>query len=199
VIATNADRGPLAKVNSAVIPVATFVAAASSTRLSDAIRFGGCISDTRISNDYYRVVKSEGEPILIWGGGMSALNRHPGKLRETMRRSILSAFPQLEDLAIKSAWPGIMGYSVHKMPLITRMEDGLYVATAFGGRGLNTTAMAAQLVCEAICDGSERYKAFLPFEMRSSGGYAGRLAAQLEYWRLGLGERFAEARVTTGR
>jgi gamma-glutamylputrescine oxidase len=199
VIATNANRGPVPKVNAAVIPVATFVAAATSARLSDAIRFAGCISDTRIANDYYRIVRAEGRPVLIWGGGMSALNPDPGNLRERMRRSILSVFPQLHDLTITRAWPGIMGYSVHKMPLIGRIEEGLYVATAFGGHGLNTTAMAAQLVCEAICDGSERYRAFSPFEMRNSGGYAGRLAAQLEYWRLGLSERIAEARVTTGR
>jgi glycine/D-amino acid oxidase-like deaminating enzyme len=196
VVATNAHHGPVPKVNAAVIPVATFVAAASSTGLSEAIRFAGCISDTRTSNDYYRIVRKDGQPMLLWGGGMSALNPYPRNLRETMRRSILSVFPQLHDLTIESAWPGVMGYSVHKMPLIGRIEEGLYVATAFGGRGLNTTAMAAQLLCEAICDGSERHRAFLPFEMRNSDGLAGRLAAQMEYWRLGLGERFAEARAS---
>jgi glycine/D-amino acid oxidase-like deaminating enzyme len=89
-----------------------------------------------------------------------------------------------------------MGYSRHKMPFIGRIGENLHVATAFGGRGLNTTAMAAQLLCEAICDGSDRYKAFLPFGLRNSGAVAGRLAAQIEYWRLGLGERMAEARLT---
>jgi gamma-glutamylputrescine oxidase len=196
VLATNAHRGPVPRVNAAIIPVATFVVSASSARLAEVIRFRGCISDTRTSNDYFRIVRSAGEPVLIWGGGMSALNPDPKNLRETMRRAILSVFPQLEDLAILQAWPGIMGYSLHKMPFVGRVEENLFVATAFGGRGLNTTAMAAQLLCEAICDGSDRYKAFLPFGLQNSGGIAGRLAAQLEYWRLGLGDRMAEARMT---
>lgn len=196
VIATNAHRGPVPRVNAAIIPVATFVVSASSTRLAEVIRFRGCISDTRTSNDYYRIVRSAGEPVLIWGGGMSALNPDPKNLRETMYRAIVSVFPQLEDLAIMQAWPGTMGYSLHKMPIVGRVEENLFVATAFGGRGLNTTAMAAQLLCEAICDGSDRYKAFLPFSLQSSGGLAGRVAAQIEYWRLGLGERISEARLT---
>jgi gamma-glutamylputrescine oxidase len=196
VITTSAHRGPVPKVNAAIIPVGTFVVSATSTRLAEAIRFRGCISDTRTSNDYYRIIRSAGEPVLIWGGGMSTLNPDPKNLRDTMRRAILSVFPQLDDLAIVHAWPGIMGYSRHKMPFIGPIGENLHVATAFGGRGLNTTAMAAQLLCEAICDGSDRYKAFLPFDLRNSGGVAGRLAAQIEYWRLSLGDRIAEARLT---
>jgi gamma-glutamylputrescine oxidase len=181
-------------VNSAIIPVATYVATAQSDKLSQAIRFGGCISDTRVANDYYRIVTSPSGPLLLWGGGMSTQASVPAGLAETMQRAILSVYPQLDDIRISNAWAGIMGYAVHKMPIICKADEGIYIATAFGGRGLNTTAMAAQLVCEAICDGSNRYRAFAPFGMRNAHGVAGRVAAQIEYWRSSIADRVAEAR-----
>ena len=41
-----------------------------------------------------------------------------------------------------------MAYARHLMPQIGRLEEGLWYATAFGGHGLNTTAIGGQLVAE---------------------------------------------------
>jgi len=77
-----------------------------------------------------------------------------------------------------------MGYCRHKMPIIAKLDEGLWAATAFGGHGLNTCAMAGQLISAAIAEGDERYRLFDKFGPRWSGGILGQVATQVEYWRL---------------
>ena len=197
VVATNAHDGPSRKVNSAVLPVSTYVVAASSQKLSSAIRFSGCIGDTRRSSDYYRIIGPQTAPMLLWGGRITTRLSQPARLADTMKRDILSVYPQLDDMEIHNAWSGTMGYAVHKMPLIAKLDHGLWVATAFGGHGLNTTAMAGQVISAAICNGDDRYRLFEPFGPRYAGGFAGRIVAQFEYWRLRIVDRIEEARAVS--
>jgi gamma-glutamylputrescine oxidase len=44
--------------------------------------------------------------------------------------------------------------------------------------------MAGLLVSAAILDGDDQYRLFAPFGPRWAGGIWGRMATQLEYWRL---------------
>ena len=67
-----------------------------------------------------------------------------------MRRDILTVYPQLEDVEIEYAWAGTMAYAVHKMPQIGELAPGYWLAGAFGGHGLNTTAMAGEMIARAI-------------------------------------------------
>ena len=39
-----------------------------------------------------------------------------------------------------------MAYAVHKMPQIGELAPGYWLASAFGGHGLNTTAMAGEMI-----------------------------------------------------
>jgi gamma-glutamylputrescine oxidase len=87
-----------------------------------------------------------------------------------------------------------MGYAVHKMPILGELETGLWAATAFGGHGLNTSTMAGQLVAQAIAEGDDAWHLFRPFRPRWAGGPLGRLATQLEYWRLRALDRWDEHR-----
>jgi gamma-glutamylputrescine oxidase len=86
-----------------------------------------------------------------------------------------------------------MGYATHKMPLIGHLGQGLWVATAFGGHGINTTAMGGRLIAEAIVHNDDRWRLFEPFSVKWGGGIIGRLATQIEYWRLQFLDRFEEA------
>ena len=45
--------------------------------------------------------------------------------------------------------------SVHRMPQIGEVSPGLWLASAFGGHGLNTTAMAGNLIARAIVEGDD--------------------------------------------
>jgi glycine/D-amino acid oxidase-like deaminating enzyme len=194
VIATNVDGGPSKRVNGALVPVATYVMAAKSRSggLARAIRFSGCLSDQRRANEYYRVVGPADGATLIWGGRMTTRRSQPRKLAEQLVHDIQSVFPQLDDLVITHAWTGLMGYTIHKMPIIQRLDKGLWIVTGFGGHGLNTTAMAGNLVASAISADDDRYKIFSRFGLHWAGGFGGRIAAQAEYWRLRWLDRLAE-------
>lgn len=194
VLATSAYGGPLRRLDAAVLPVSTYVVTAKSRKLDQAIHFGGCLGDTRRAGDYYRIV-GEGEGRrLLWGGRITTRRSVPPHLGESLARDIRSVYPQLDDLEIDHAWAGLMGYAIHKMPLIGRLGDGLWAATALGGHGLNTSAMAGSLIGAAIAHGDDRWRLFEPFRARWGGGIVGRAATQLAYWRLRLLDRLEERR-----
>lgn len=186
VLSTSVYGGPSSRINAALVPVATYVIAVKSQsgKIKDAIRFDGCLSDMRRANDYYRLVGAEDDPTLIWGGRITTRRSHPAKLAEKLMGDIRAVYPQLDDLETTHAWSGLMGYPIHKMPIVSKLDEGLWVATGFGGHGLNTTAMAGNLIAHAISAGDDRYRLLEPFRPRWAGGIGGRIAAQFEYWRL---------------
>jgi len=85
-----------------------------------------------------------------------------------------------------------MGYARHKMPVIGGDGQGQWWATAFGGHGMNTTAMAGTLLARAIADGDDEYKRFAPFVPQWVGGPLGRAAVQASYWWMQLRDRLDE-------
>ena len=74
---------------------------------------------------------------------------------------------------------GAVGLTVHGMPQIGQLRKGLWVASGFGRQGLNTSAMAGQLIARSILWGDERWKLFSPFELVWAGGATGRVAGHL--------------------
>jgi gamma-glutamylputrescine oxidase len=194
VLAGNADLGPVqSRIARAVLPVATYVAVTEKlgTRLGEAIRWAGAISDTRRAGDYYRVVDGDR---LLWGGRITTDTNEPRRLREMMRGDILSVYPQLGEVRIAHAWPGIMGYAPHKMPQVGEIEPGLWVCSAFGGHGLAQTAAGADAVASGILGDPTRWRLFAPFGTGWAGGPAGRAATQLAYWGLQVRDWWDEKR-----
>jgi gamma-glutamylputrescine oxidase len=88
----------------------------------------------------------------------------------------------------------LMGYALHKMPLIGRDNEGQWFATAFGGHGLNTTAMAGILLARAIADGDDSYRQFAPFAPQWAYGQLGRLGVQGTYWWMQARDKWDESR-----
>jgi 2Fe-2S ferredoxin len=68
------------------------------------------------------------------------------------------------------------------MPQIGEIERGVWVASGFGGHGLNSTAMAAELIARGIIDGDQTWRLFAPYELVWAGGVVGRAVAQGLYW-----------------
>ncbi|PSH64751.1 FAD-dependent oxidoreductase, partial [Phyllobacterium brassicacearum] len=75
-------------------------------------------------------------------------------------------------------------YARHLMPQIGQLHSDVWYCTAFGGHGLNTTAIGGKVIAEAILGESDRYELFKPFGLVWAGGLAGLSAAQLTYWKL---------------
>lgn len=177
----------------AVLPVATYVVSTESlgASLDDAIRFRGALTDTRLAGDYYRRIEDDR---LLWGGRITTQQSEPRLLAKLLKRQIEDIYPQLSDLQIRHAWSGLMGYAVHKMPIIGEMEPGLWSCTAFGGYGLSTTAMGANMIADALVHGDDRWRLFQPFKVRWGGGPIGRAGTQMAYWGMQFNDRLQERR-----
>jgi gamma-glutamylputrescine oxidase len=183
-------RGLHRATGRAVLPVATYVAVTEPLR-QNVIRTRSAVSDSRRAGNYFRLI-DDGR--LLWGGAITTRISEPRRLAERMKRDMLSVFPDLGDPRIDYAWAGLMGYARHFMPLIGGDGDGQWWATAFGGHGLNTTAMAGLLIARAIAAKDDEYRRFTPFSPQWAGGSLGRAAVQAGYWYLQLRDRLDEAR-----
>jgi glycine/D-amino acid oxidase-like deaminating enzyme len=170
-----------------VLPIRTHVAVTAplGPKLRQAIRFEGAIADTRRAGDYYHLV---GDDRLLWGGRIAARRNPPRQLERLMARDIVRVYPQLKGVEIDHAWSGVMGYAVHMMPQIGLAAPGIWVSSAFGGQGLNTTAMAGELIASGIAEHDDRWRLFIPFGLVWSGGGAGRGITQLTYWGMQFGD-----------
>jgi len=168
------------KLARATLPVGTYVVLTEplGDRLQDAIRAPYGTSDSRIANDYYRALP---DTRLLWGGRVSS-NLSPRDLEKKMIGDILRIYPQLEGIGAEIAWPGTMGYSVHKMPQIGRLSEGVWFNQGYGGHGMCATTAGGEVVAKAIAEDDETYKLFAPFGLDFAGGPLGPMIAQCAYW-----------------
>jgi gamma-glutamylputrescine oxidase len=166
----------------AFLPIATYVLLTEHApeRVRSAIRTRAAILDDRRAGDYYRLV-NDGSCIL-WGGRITTRTTDPRDIAALLRREMVSTYPQLAGLKVEIAWSGLMSYARHLMPQIGQLKPGVWHCTAFGGHGMNTTAIGGTVAAEGITGESDRYRLFAPFGLAWNGGLLGRAAAQLTYW-----------------
>jgi len=185
VFATGGYTGPLVgRLKRAILPIATYVMLSEEAPdlIAEAIATTDAVGDNRRAGDYYRVV--EDGKRLLWGGRITTRAASPAALAGELRGEMIGTYPQLQRLKTELAWSGLMSYARHLMPQIGELQPGVWYLTAFGGHGLNTTAIAGKLVAEAMLGESDRYRLFAPFGLAWAGGVAGLAAAQLTYWKL---------------
>lgn len=166
----------------AYIPIATYVllTEAAPDLIRQAIRIGAGVGDDRRAGDYYRTV--EGGSRILWGGRITTRTTEPSDVAAILRHEMVTTYPQLAGLKIEAAWSGLMSYARHLMPQIGQYRPGVWYCTAFGGHGMNTTAIGGTVIAEAIHGASDRYKLFAPFGLVWNGGPFGTAAVQLTYW-----------------
>ena len=172
------------RLKRAFLPIATYVMVSEQAPdlIRSAIATTDAIGDNRRAGDYYRVV--DGGTRLLWGGRITTRAASAAALAAELRQEMTGTYPQLAGLKTELAWSGLMSYARHLMPQIGEMQPGVWHCTAFGGHGLNTTAIGGKLVAEGILGQSDRYKLFKPFGLVWAGGVAGLAVAQLTYWKL---------------
>jgi hypothetical protein len=113
---------------------------------------------------------------------MTVWPAEPRRFARGLLADIRRNFPELGTVEVAHLWRGTLGRSVHRMPQIGEIEPGVWVASGFGGQGLNTTAMAGELIGRGIVEGDDRWRLFAPYELVWAGGLVGRTAAQGVYW-----------------
>ena len=144
-----------------------------------------------LADNHYRIV---GGDRLMWSGRVTMWPRDPRRYVRALTADIKKTYPQLGDVAADYAWSGTLGNSIHRMPQIGELAPGLWLASGFGGHGLNTTAMAGNLIARAIADGDQTWRQFTPFELVWAGGVLGRATAQMYYWMRRARDAVAERR-----
>jgi hypothetical protein len=191
VLAGNAHLGALVpRLADTVLPVTGYVAVTArlGPRLGEAIAYTGAVSDTRLANHHYRIVDGDR---LMWAGGAGLWPRSPRRAAAAFKAAIARIYPQLGAVEIEHAWSGVMGFSLHRMPQLGEVVPGLWLASAFGAHGLNTTAMAGELIAGAITERDDRWRMFLPYELVWAGGVVGRTVHHVGAWSRRLGEDWA--------
>jgi glycine/D-amino acid oxidase-like deaminating enzyme len=188
VLAGNIHLGaPLRRLSETLLPVWRYAAltAPLGDKLAETIAFQGSVTDGD-GIDHFRVVEGDR---LMWASPETTWAASPARFAPAIARRIRTIFPQLGRVEIAEAWSGAIGQTVHGMPQIGQLRKGLWVASGFGRQGLNTTAMAGQLIARSILWGDERWRLFSPFELVWAGGATGRVAG----YAIGMWERGSSA------
>jgi gamma-glutamylputrescine oxidase len=169
------------EVDAGVLPIATYVMVTEplGARLDEAIRTRAAIYDSRFAFDYYRPLP---DSRILWGGRISVRDRSPDAVKRLLYRDMMKVFPQLEGVGIDYAWSGLMSYARHQMPQIGRVDEGLWLAQAFGGHGVAPTTLAGEVLAAAIAEDDPRWREFGAYGLVSAMKPAGFLGAQLSYW-----------------
>src|ERR1700681_717958 len=178
VLAGNVHLGaPSRRLSETLLPVWRYagVNAPLGARLADAITFKGSVTDSG-GIDHFRIVHGDR---LMWASPETTWAAAAERFTSPDQRRIRTIFPQLGSPEIAEVWGGAVGQTVHGMPQIGQLRRGLWVASGFGRQGLNTSAMAGQLIARSILWGDERWRLFSPFELVWAGGSTGRVAGHL--------------------
>jgi len=188
VLAGNIHLGePLRRLSETLLPVWRYAAVTAplGEQLADVVRFRGSVTDAD-GVDHFRIVDGDR---LMWASPETTWAARPERFAGAIARRIRTIFPQLGNPGIAEVWGGAVGQTVHGMPQIGQLRRGLWVTSGFGRQGLNTSAMAGQLIARSILWGDERWRLFSPFELVWAGGATGRVAGHL----VGMWERGSSA------
>jgi len=192
----------MSKLAATMVPVTTYIitTAPLGERLTEAVGYRGGVSDGERADNHYRVV---GGDRLMLSGRSTSWQRDPRRYVGALTADINRTYPQLGKVEVDYAWAGTLGITIHRMPQIGELGPGVWLASGFGGHGLNTTAMAGNLIARAVVDGDQTWRQFTPFELVWAGGAFGRAAAQIRTWtrrlRDSVDQRAAKAREVAHR
>jgi glycine/D-amino acid oxidase-like deaminating enzyme len=178
VLSGNVHLGaPLRRLSATLLPVWRYagITAPLGERLHEGIAFNGSIMDSD-GVDHFRIVDGDR---LMWASPETTWAARPQRFAGAIKRRMRSIFPTLGDVEIAEVFGGVSGQTVHGMPQIGQLRKGLWVASGFGRQGMNTSAMAGQLIARGILWGDECWRLFSPFELVWAGGVTGRAAGHL--------------------
>jgi len=178
VLAGNIHLGaPLKRLSETLLPVWRYAAVTAplGERLAEAITFQGSVTDSD-GVDHFRIVDGDR---LMWSSPETTWAARPQRFAGAIERRIRTIFPRLGKVEISDVFGGAVGQTVHGMPQIGQLRKGLWVTSGFGRQGLNTSAMAGQLIAQSILRGDERWRLFSPFELVWAGGPTGRVAGHI--------------------
>lgn len=115
------------------------------------------VCDNNFVLDYFRF---SADHRLLFGGRVSYTAKTPRNLKEIMRKRMLEVFPALQNVGVEFVWGGFVDISMNRAPDFGRLGSNVYYLQGFSGHGVALTALAGQLVAEAVAGDSGRFDVF---------------------------------------
>jgi hypothetical protein len=115
------------------------------------------VCDPRTALDYFRL---SADNRMLFGGLSNYTGLEPSNLVGTMRKKMVSVFPELESVAIEYGWSGQMGIGINRMPQLGRLADNILYIQAYSGHGVAPTHLIGRVIAEAIEGNPERFDVF---------------------------------------
>ena len=180
VLAANVQLGNLMpRLGATVMPLTTYLMVTEPiANLADAVRYQGAVSEETRTGAQLRII--DGNRLQI-SGGLTAWPSQPQLFARLLRRKLHRLFPQLGAVNAAYLWSGTFGRTLHHMPQIGEVNPGFWISSGFGAHGLNTSALAGQLIGRGIVEADDTWRLFAPYELVWAGGKAFRAVAQAVY------------------
>lgn len=164
--------GLLPPIAARVMPVGTYIGATEvlGEAADKLIADQRSVCNTNFVLDYYRV---SADQRLLFGGRVSYSTRPPRDLPASLRRRMLSVFPQLAAVKFEYVWGGYVAITRSRFPDIGRAGKAIYYAQGFSGHGVAMTGYAGKIIADAICGDEEKFDVFARVRHRSFPGGTG--------------------------
>ena len=138
-----------------VLPLVNHIVATAP--LSEPLIPGGeAVADTRFVVRYFR---QDAAGRMIFGGGES-FGRGPRDVARFVRPYLAEIYPALRHAPIEAAWSGTLGITRLRLPIITRLEPGLYAGAGYSGQGVGIATFAGKVLADAISGETSRLDVF---------------------------------------
>lgn len=169
----NAFGHPIApELGPRIMPVGTYIIATepmARARADALIRQRAAASDTNYVLDYFRL--SADHRLLFGGGDTHRVSALP-QAAASMRRLMLTVFPQLADLEVTHVWGGFVDITLNQAPDFGRLGSNVYYLQGFSGHGLALAGIAGQLAAQSVAGQAERFDLLARLKHRAFPGGA---------------------------
>ncbi|MEM7694777.1 MAG: FAD-binding oxidoreductase [Pseudomonadota bacterium] len=148
-------RGLVPWLDARIVPLRNYILATQPLRPA-LIPRGEAVADTRFVIRYFR---QDLKRRMVFGGGES-FGAGPRDIAGFVRRYLAEVYPDLRGAKVAAAWGGTLGITRDRMPLIRRLEPGVYVAAGFSGQGLALSTFAGKIIADAVGGEASRVDVF---------------------------------------
>lgn len=156
ILAANGYLGGLEpEVAARVMPINNFIVATEplGARAREVLSEPVAVADSKFVVNYWRL-SEDGR--LLFGGGESYGWRFPDVVK-TVRKPMLSIYPQLADVRIDHAWGGTLAITMTRNPCFIRPRPNILSASGYSGHGVALATLAGRVLAEAVAGQTARF------------------------------------------
>lgn len=157
-----------------VMPINSFIAATEplGDRAAEVLPKDVAVADDRFVVNYFRLSEDKR---LLFGGRENYGLGFPTDILTALRARMERLFPDLAGVGIDYHWGGTLGITMHRLPMVRRINATTLAAGGFSGHGVALTGLTGKILAEAVAGQAGRFDLMstLPVQ-RFPGGAAAR-------------------------